>query len=151
LTEKKYIKITRIYTGDDDRSHFEDLWLPLEEDFNHPCPTINGESIGFIGSLPATEVSWRVTPPGGDHDFHWSPGRALQFTLSGLLELELGDGSRRRFGPGDSFMLDEQGRGQGHRSRELASRVTLNVRLDPDLDLAPYRVPPDGRTPERER
>jgi hypothetical protein len=142
VSEKKYIKITRVYAGDDGISHFEDLWLPLEENTNHPCPTINGESIGFIGSLPATDVSWRVTPPGGDHDFHWSPGRALQFTLSGLLELELGDGSRRQFGPGDSFMLDEQGKGQGHRSNELAPRITLNVHLDPDLDLSPYRIPP---------
>jgi len=143
--EKRYIKITRIYAGDDGKSHFEDLWLPLEEVKDHPCPTITGESIGFIGGLPATQVSWRVTPPGGDHDFHWSPGRALQFTLKGLLELELGDGERRRFGPGDSFMLDEQGKGQGHRSIELEPRITLNVHLDPDLDLSPYRTPPtDG-------
>jgi hypothetical protein len=140
--EKRYMKITRIYAGDDGKSHFEDLWLPLEEVTDHPCPTITGESIGFMGGLPATQVSWRVTPPGGDHDFHWSPGRALQFTLSGLLELELGDGDRRRFGPGDSFMLDEQGKGQGHRSIELEPRITLNVHLDPDLDLSPYRTPP---------
>src|SRR5262249_9207457 len=142
MADQKYVKITRIYTGEDERPHFGALWLPREENPNHPFPTIRGESMGFMGSLPATEVSGRVTPPGGDHDFHWSPGRALQFTLSGRLELELGDGSRRQFGPGDSFMLDEQGRGQGHRSHELAPRVTLNVRIDPDLDLSPYRIAP---------
>jgi hypothetical protein len=141
MSEKRWIKIERLYAGDDGRSHFEDLWLSLEERLDHPCPTIAGESIGFVGQLPATAVAWRVTPPGGDHDFHWSPGRALQFTLTGLLELEVGGGERRRFGPGSALMLDEQGKGQGHRSIELEPRTTLNVYVDPDLDLSPYRIP----------
>jgi hypothetical protein len=147
MSDKRWINIERIYAGKDGVSHFEDLWLPLEERLDHPSPTIVGESIGFIGELPATAVSWRVTPPGGDHDYHWSPGRALQFTLVGLLELEVGGegGERRRFGPGSALMLDEQGEGQGHRSIEIEPRVTLNVYLDPDLDLSPYRIPkPEG-------
>lgn len=137
------IRATRVYCGDDGQSHFEDLWFPLEENVNHPCPTMEGRSIGFMAGFPATDVSFRVTPPGGDHDFHWSPGRALQFTLTGMLELELGDGSTRRFGPGDVLILDEQGRGQGHRSREIEPRLTVNVHLSEDLDLSQYRTQPD--------
>jgi hypothetical protein len=145
MSAKRWIKIERLYAGDDGASHFEDLWFPLEEKLDHPSPTIAGESIGFVGQLPATAVSWRVTPPGGDHDFHWSPGRALQFTLVGLLELEVGGGERRRFGPGSALMLDEQGVGQGHRSIEIEPRTTLNVYLDPELDLSPYLIPkPEG-------
>jgi hypothetical protein len=119
VSEPRYIKITRIYAGDDGQSHFEDLRVPLEENTAHPCPAIAGRSIGFMASLPAEQVSFRVTPPGGDHPFHWSPGR--------------------RFGPGDVLLLDEQGKGQGHKSTEIEPRFTLNVHLPEDLDLSPYR------------
>jgi hypothetical protein len=135
VSDEHYVKVTRIFAGDDGRSHFEDLLLPTEENTAHPCPTIAGRSIGFMAQLPAENVSFRITPPGGDHPFHWSPGRALQFTLTGLLELEVGDGSVRRFGPGDVLLLDEQGNGQGHISREIEPRLTVNVHLPVELDL----------------
>lgn len=135
MSETRYVKVTRLFAGDDGRSHFEDLLLPLEENLSHPCSTMAGRSIGFMAGLPAEQVSFRVTPPGGDHPFHWSPGRAFQFTLSGLLELEVGDGSVRRFGPGDVLLIDEQGQGQGHTSREIEPRLTLNVHVPADLEL----------------
>jgi hypothetical protein len=139
VAETSAVRVTRVYAGDDGISHFEDLWIPLVEQVNHPSPTMVGRSVGLMAWLPASEMSFRVTPPGGDHPFHASPGRSLQITVSGILELELGDGARRRFGPGDFLMLDEQGAGQGHQSHELAPRVTVNVELPTDLDLAPFR------------
>lgn len=142
MSEPKTIKATRLYSGDDGQSHFEDLWFPLEENVDHPCPTMEGRSIGFMAAFPATDMSFRVTPPGGDHDFHWSPGRSFQLTMSGVLELEVGDGTRRRFGPGDVLIIDEQSKGQGHRSHEIEPRVTVNVSLPLDLDLTQYRTPP---------
>jgi hypothetical protein len=135
MSDQQYVTVTRIFSGDDGQSHFEDLRLPVHENTAHPCPTIAGRSIGFTAQLPAEDVSFRVTPPGGDHPFHWSPGRALQFTLSGLLELTVGDGTVRRFGPGDVLLLDEQARGQGHMSREIQPRLTVNVHLPVDLEL----------------
>lgn len=142
MTSTRTLKIVRMYCGDDGQSHFEDLWLPLEENISHPDPNMVGRSIGFMAGFPAESVSFRATPPGGDHPFHASPGRALQFTLSGLLELEVGDGTTYRLGPGDVLLIDEQGRGQGHISRELAPRLTLNVHLPVDLDLDPFRAKP---------
>jgi len=139
MSAVKQIKITRIYCGDDGMSHFEDLTVPLEEFKSHPAPSMAGRSIGFMASLPATSMSLRVTPPGGDHPFHFSPGRTLAVTVTGLLELEVGDGSTRRFGPGDLLLLDEQGRGQGHISRELKPRLTVYVDVPTTLDLSVYR------------
>jgi hypothetical protein len=135
MNDKPHIKVTRIFAGEDGQSHFEDLLLATAENTAHPCPSIAGRSIGFMAQLPAEAVSFRVTPPGGDHPFHWSPGRALQFTITGLLELEVGDGTRRRFGPGDVLLLDEQGEGQGHQSHEIEPRMTINVHLPVDLEL----------------
>ena len=67
----------------------------------------------------------------------------MQLTLTGLLELELGDGTVRRFGPGDVLLIDEQGRGQGHLSREIEPRLTLNVHLPLDLEL-PFIAEPEA-------
>jgi hypothetical protein len=149
MAESRSISITRIFAGDDGQSHFEDLSVPLEEFFGHPAPTIAGRSIGFMAALPATEMSFRVTPPGGDHPFHFSPGRSLQVTVQGVLELEVGDGSTRRFGPGDFLLLDEQGSGQGHMSREIEPRVTVNIEIPTSLDLAPFRL--DENQDDQER
>jgi hypothetical protein len=143
VSDEPYVRVTRLYAGDDGESHFEDLRLWVEENTSHPCPAIAGRSIGFMAQLPAEAVSFRVTPPGGDHPFHWSPGRALQLTLTGLLELEVGDGTVRRFGPGDVLLIDEQGRGQGHLSREIEPRLTLNVHLPLDLEL-PFIPEPEA-------
>lgn len=139
----KHVRVTRIYAGDDGKSHFEDLWIPLTENKSHPAPTIAGRSIGFMTELPASAVSFRLTPPGGDQPFHFSPGRSLQITAVGLLELEVGDGTTRRFGPGDFLLIDEQGEGQGHISRELEPRVTINVQIPTDLDLSAFRERPE--------
>ncbi|HEY2562065.1 MAG TPA: hypothetical protein VGI44_00045 [Acidimicrobiales bacterium] len=149
MAESRSVSITRIFAGDDGQSHFEALSVPLEEFFGHPAPTIAGRSIGFMAALPATEMSFRVTPPGGDHPFHFSPGRSLQVTVQGVLELEVGDGSTRRFGPGDFLLLDEQGSGQGHMSREIEPRVTVNIEIPTSLDLAPFRVAENQDDQER--
>ena len=140
MAEARSLQITRVFCGEDGQSHFEDLVVPLEEFFGHPAPSIAGRSIGFMASLPAEAMSFRVTPPGGSHPFHFSPGRSLQVTVLGRLELELGDGSKRQFGPGDFLMLDEQGQGQGHLSRELEPRVTVNIDIPTSLDLSPFRT-----------
>ncbi|MGE0880815.1 MAG: hypothetical protein AB7L13_20555 [Acidimicrobiia bacterium] len=142
MSRTDHVTITHLYAGSDGVSHFRELRLPLAENLEHPCPTIAGRSIGFMATWPAEAVSFRVTPPGGDHPYHWSPGRAFQFTLTGILELEVGDGSVRRFGPGDALIIDEQGQGQGHISREIEPRVTLNVHLPLDFDLDAFAVTP---------
>jgi hypothetical protein len=142
MPESSSVTITRIFAGDDGQSHFEDLSVPLQEFFGHPAPSMAGRSIGFMAHIPATEMSFRVTPPGGDHPFHFSPGRSLQVTVRGILELEVGDGSKRRFGPGDFLLLDEQGSGQGHLSREIEPRVTVNVEIPTSFDLSPFRPQP---------
>jgi hypothetical protein len=142
VPESRTVRITRVYAGEDGISHFEDLWVPLEENVTHPASTMVGRSIGFMAYLPAESMSFRFTPPGGDHPFHPSPGRSLQITVQGELELELGDGATRRFAPGDFLMLDEGGQGQGHLSREIAPRTTVNIALPDDLDLDQFRTPP---------
>jgi hypothetical protein len=124
------MKITRVYAGDDHQSHFEDLVI-AEDETAH----------GWLTELvPATGVLFRRTPPGGSLDFHQAPRRQFVITLSGAVEIECGDGSVRRLGPGDVLLADDT-TGQGHISREVESpRRTVFVPLPDDLDLSPWRT-----------
>ncbi len=115
--------VTRVYTGDDGESHFEDLEIPLED-------------LGAIGAMSkpidATAVHFRETGAGYDLDFHNAPRRQFVVMLSGgRVELEVGDGSKRVLGPGD-VLLAEDTTGRGHISRAIDEkpRVSIFVTLD---------------------
>ena len=57
-------RITRIYTGDDGRSHFEDLMVPMDE-------LIAGGRVSLRSALvPTKGVSFRETPLGRSEEFH---------------------------------------------------------------------------------
>ena len=100
--------IVRLYTGADGRSHFEDL--------NELPPDVEASA-----ARRATEVQFRRFPVGFFSDFHNAPRRQFLITLSGQMEIGLGDGTRRRFGAGD-VMLAEDLTGQGHTSRVVGNQ-----------------------------
>ena len=80
--------IVRIYTGDDGQTHFEDLPLPAEE--GHKVALQAGASLVF-----------RCFPADHWSDWHTAPRRQYIFILVGQMEIGIGDGTTRRFGPGD--------------------------------------------------
>ena len=116
------MKITRIYTGSDHQSHFEDVEIPLKGD----------ESIGRMSELVrATGIIFRET--GGDYDYDWhnAPRRQYVIMLDGDVEIEIGDGTKRTFRTGD-VLLAEDTTGQGHISRAVGGkpRKSIFVTLD---------------------
>jgi hypothetical protein len=124
------VKIIRIYTGADNQSHFEDLEIPL-------MPVAYGRQSERV---PAAGVIFRETPAGGALDFHPAPRRQFVVTLSGVGEIECGDGSRRRFGPGD-ILLAEDTTGQGHITREIqGSRRGIFIPLPEDFDIRAWQA-----------
>ena len=103
------MKIVRVYTGDDGASHFEDLEIELSDQ----------GGMGRISSLwPGRGVLFREVD--GDYalDFHNAPRRQFVINLTGSVEIEVGDGTVRRLGPGD-ILLAEDTTGQGHISRAV--------------------------------
>ena len=106
--------IVRIYTGNDGQTHFEELTLPAEEIQNVAIQA--GASLMFR-RFPADYVS----------DWHTAPRRQYIFILSGQMEIGIGDGTMRRFGPGD-VVLAEDMTGKGHTTRSLGvPRVSATV------------------------
>ena len=123
------MKVARIYTGPDERSHFEDLEMPF-------TPAPNGLESPFIA---AKGVVFRENPVNRTMPYHPAPRRQLVVTVSGVAEIECGDGTRRRFGPGDLMIADDT-TGQGHISREIEGpRHIVFIHLPPDFDVTPWR------------
>ncbi len=57
-----------------------------------------------------------------DLDFHNAPRRQYVVNLTGSVDLEVGDGTRRRLGPG-SILLAEDTTGRGHKSQAVAGEA----------------------------
>ena len=116
------MKIVRIYTGDDGKSHFEDI----EADYVNEGPG------GRTSALEkASGIVFRETGGDYDYDFHNAPRRQYVINLSGSVEIEVGDGTKRVLGPGD-ILLAEDTTGQGHISRAIDGqpRRSIFVTLD---------------------
>jgi hypothetical protein len=101
------MKITRLYTGPDKLSAFEDI----SPDFELKEP------LGlFTRPIPAKAVFFREIQPGYTYPWHIVLCREYVITLSGSAEIEAGTGEKRKFRKGD-ILLAEDTSGKGHRTR----------------------------------
>lgn len=117
------VRVTRLYSGDDGESHFEDIEVAFDE---------FGPGGAMSERLPATGIIFRET--GDDYDFDWHNAPQRQYILmlaGGGVEIEVGDGTKRRFHAGD-VLLAEDTTGHGHISRAIDKepRVSIFVTLD---------------------
>ena len=107
--------IVRLYTGDDGQSHFEELNIP-------------GGDAEDVPLRPGAEIIFTREPDGRFHDWHNAPRRQFVITLSGQVEIVIGDGTAKRLGPGD-VLLAEDLTGRGHTSRAVGARTGVSVPL----------------------
>ena len=105
--------IVRVYTGPDGQSHFEDLPLPAER--RHHVAIQAGANLEF-----------RCPPAENFVDWHTSPRRQYVFILAGQMEIGIGDGTERCFGPGDVILADDL-TGQGHTTRSVGGVPTISA------------------------
>jgi hypothetical protein len=93
-----------LYSGDDGKSHFEDL------------EQTDGSNY-FLQNLPAKALVFKNDMNREDlHGWHTAPRRQWCITLSGSVEIGLGDGTKKIFGPGDVFLAEDV-TGQGHTAK----------------------------------
>ncbi|MEK7880040.1 MAG: hypothetical protein AAB285_09275 [candidate division NC10 bacterium] len=114
------MRIVRIYTGKDGESHFEEIETAFEKMGDAETTALQS----------ATGVAFRRAPAGHVQDWHPAPRRQYVITLSGQAEIEIGDGTVRRFGPGDVMLADDL-TGRGHITRVVggAPRVYVAIPL----------------------
>jgi hypothetical protein len=96
------MKFYRLYSGDDEQSHFQELDSSRSSDFFNSTRSAKG--LLFRNDFASHILDW-----------HRAPRRRWVITLSGTVDIGLGDGSFVTFGPGDVFLAEDV-TGQGHRA-----------------------------------
>jgi hypothetical protein len=107
----RLMKIIRLYTGTDNESHFEELEVELN--------LIGHMEVSAL--QPAHGILFRRAPATHLSDYHNAPRRQYVITLAGQVEIETGDGTVRRFGPGDVMLADDT-TGHGHITRVVGGQ-----------------------------
>lgn len=106
--------IFRLYSGEDGQSHLEELDLASHPDLTEPAVT--------------TGISFRESSPDRFVDWHNAPRRLYVITISGEVEIGLGDGTVHRFGPGH-VTLAEDLTGQGHTTRSVGGKPRISATI----------------------
>jgi quercetin dioxygenase-like cupin family protein len=106
-------KIWRVYSGSDGTSRLAEVELAMK-----PFVDVEGAHGESAPTQPTSGITFRVSPPGYVLDWHCAPRRQYSISLSGQAEIEVGDGTIARVGPGD-VVLAEDLTGQGHITRVI--------------------------------
>jgi len=104
----------RLYTGKDGQTHIEEL-----DPATHPELTTLQNAKGIV---------FRTTKPGYFSDWHNAPRRQFVITLTGEVEIGLGDGTKHRYGPGH-VTLAEDLTGKGHTTRVVSGEPRLTATI----------------------
>ena len=94
------MQFCRMYTGNDGRSHFEDL--EQSQASQHFLTSLAVKTLVFKNDDNRNILGW-----------HNAPRRQWCITLSGSVEIGIGDGTVKTFGAGDVFLAEDV-TGQGH-------------------------------------
>jgi quercetin dioxygenase-like cupin family protein len=112
------MKVVRIYTGADNQTHFQDVDLDTFAKLS-----------AKVGEGP---VRLNQGPAKSSLDFHNAPRRQYVVVMSGVMEIEIGDGTRRQLVPGDVLVAEDL-TGKGHITRGIGEdpRISLAIPLAP--------------------
>jgi hypothetical protein len=115
--ERTEVKVTRLFTGADGKTHAEEISIPL------------GEARGASErseSIPVSGLQFVRTSPAYDLDWHPAPRRQYVVTVSGESEVIIGDGTHIRLYPG-KIMVVEDTTGQGHISKAIGDKDRISL------------------------
>ena len=107
------MKLIRVYHDDQGESHIDDVEIDLVRQDN---------GMGASEMWAVEGVIFREIPPGGSADWHPAPLRQLAINLSGEAVIEVSDGTKRKVGPGQLFLVEDTS-GKGHKNTWLDDDV----------------------------
>lgn len=111
------MKVTRLYTGADNETHFEIVDYELFD---------NGEIGRLSNKVKVKDLIFRET--GGDYNFDFHPAPQKQFIvlLDGEIEIENGLGEKRRFKAGDILLVEDL-EGRGHKTKSVDGKLRRSI------------------------
>ena len=113
---------TRLYADEEGVSHFADGDISLNETaYAPPAPPYLLSDLEAAKAVAVTEI-----PAGWVGDWHPSPRLQWWFQLSGEVEVEVGDGEKRRFRAGDIVRVEDT-KGRGHITRVVSAEAVRAV------------------------
>ncbi len=108
--------IVRIYAGSDGESHFELIEPAFEQQGRiERSPLQRTSGIEFVRF-----------PVGFSTEWHHAPRRQYVLSIAGVMEVAIGDGTVRTFGPGD-VLLAEDLSGRGHTMRVVGGEPVIHA------------------------
>jgi hypothetical protein len=130
------IRCVRLWTGDDQNSHFEEGAIEL---------TAGPRDDWLSDKLAVATISFQETASGGAFAWHPAPVRQLVVTLSGTLDFQTREGEHFFLHPGN-ILLAEDTVGSGHswKLTDDCSWRRAYVVLQPGV-MVPFRA----RKPQR--
>ena len=108
----KPLMMTRLYTGSDGQTHFEET----EAKF-----TVGGNNEVFK-LMAITGAELHRAAPGTVIDWHTAPRRQYVITLSGQGEIEVAGGKKFTVGPGHIDLVEDT-TGKGHLSKAIDGKI----------------------------
>lgn len=114
------MKITRLYNGDDNLSHFEDIELDIETE---------RELGAYSKKLSVEGMLFRRFPAGLIFDWHNAPTKQYIIYQQGQVEVQASDGEIRIFNPGDVLLAVDLD-GTGHITKTLSAGRSIIVTLE---------------------
>jgi quercetin dioxygenase-like cupin family protein len=114
--KEAHLRIFRLYTGPDKRSHLEQLKLPFAPgEVGEQSPKQRAKTVFFTMLAPGTFINW-----------HNAPRRQYVISVVGSMEVGLGDGTFHRFGQGEGVLAEDL-TGQGHTTRVIGEGTRISI------------------------
>src|SRR5437870_11715328 len=112
-------KVFRVYSGSDGKSHLAEVPLAMK-----PFSDLEGAHGEGTPMQSASGIAFREAPPGYVLSWHCAPRRQYSITLAGAAEVEVGDGTLARLGPGAGLLAADL-TGQGHVLRVVGNQPRM--------------------------
>ncbi|MFC2060150.1 hypothetical protein ACFLTZ_03530 [Chloroflexota bacterium] len=111
------MKVSHLYAGQDGESHFDEIDIPLKDMWDYSQQS---------EIMKATTIFFREKSADYNRDWHNASHRQFVIILEGIMEIEIGDGTRRQFGPGEVFLAEDT-TGRGHITRSVGNQLRKYV------------------------
>ena len=118
--------VIRIYADANGTSHIQEVEITTKAG--------RTQTIRSAPALPAGSAIYTEYTGAEVEDWHRAPTRQFSISMSGEIEVEVSDGTKRKIHPGDLVFLEDL-TGKGHITRLLSPVTNFFVRVPENFDL----------------